>query len=191
MKKRLLIGLLFLGSVLGFPSPSHSETAAQIILTARTYLGDQSNSPTRQEFLDSTLLSFLNDGQREANATNWLLMSTYSFVLSAGTTEYALPSDFMATQRVIYKNSKIDQTSFNELDSNSIGWINVATGTPTKYYIDYYVNPPLIGFFPSPSAASTGTVTIYYVQNPTDLTLTTQIPWNGWPLLAPYHSALA
>lgn len=184
MKKLLFVSLLFLSSL------AHALTASQIIGTARTYIGDVSATPTRQQFSDATLLGFLNDGQREANAANWLLSSTYTFTLSGGTTEYVLPDDFMGTEFVLFKNVKIDQTSFNELNSNSIGW-KTSSGTPIKYYLDYHTRPTAIGFFPAPVATSTGTVIVYYVQQTADLTSTSDTPWAGWTMLTPYHSGLA
>ncbi len=188
MNKRICFFILLL---LGFVSSPKAETAAQIIATARVYLGDQSNSPTRQQFTDATLLSFLNDGQRESNSINWLLNSTYTFTLVAGTTFYTLPADFMATQRVVFKNRKMDQTSFNQLDADQPGWIGVSTGTPNLYYLNYFTTPVTIGFFPVPNTTNALPVQIYYVQQPVELTATTQIPWNGWNLLTPYHSGLA
>lgn len=184
MKKWIVLLSLFL-----LPLKAHALTAAQIISSARIYLGDNSNSPTRQQFTDANLLSFLNDGVREANAQNWILQSTYAFALSGGTTEYALPDNFVATQRVLFNNKKIDATSLNELDANSVGW-KTQNGTPIKYWLDYFVTPTNIGFYPAPVTSSTGPVIVYYVQQPTELTLTSQVPYNGWTMMTPYHSGL-
>lgn len=184
MKKYLLLALLLLGSV-----RCYALTASDIIARARVYLKDQSTVNTRQQFSDATMLSFLNDGQREANSIGWLLQSTTTISLTAGTTLYSLPSDFMATQFVLYKNMALPQTSLNQLNADNPGWFSAAAGTPIKYYV-YAGNPSRIGFYPAPTTAAASTVTVFYVQQPTELTTTSQTPFNSWPILTPYHSGL-
>lgn len=185
-KKLGLLGILLLGC----GRFSFALTAAQIISEARVFLKDQSTSENRQQFSDAQLLAFLNDGQREANVLTWVLQTSTTFTLSGGTTFYAMPTDFLATARVYYKNSKIDQTSYNQLDATSIGW-KTASGTPNSYYLDQNNVITYMGFYPAPATSSTGTVIVYYVQQPLELTVTTQVPWNGWNVLLPYHSSLA
>lgn len=184
------------GFVLIFLSGNvHATTllASDVLSRARVYLRDQSTSPNRQQFTDSTLLQFLSDGQREANAQNWLLQSCYNFSLIGGTTEYALPVDFMATLRVWYQAPggsylKLDQTSLDQLDAQSNGW-TVSQGPSTKYYIDR--TNYALGFYPAPTSTSTGPVTVCYIQQTSDVTTVTALPFNGDLLLQPYVSALA
>ncbi len=168
--------------------PSYALTASEIITQARVLLNDSSADTARQRFSDAQLLSFLNDGQREANIFTWVLRSSYTVTLTGGTTEYALPSDFLTTWRVTFSGSKLDQTSFNQLDADSLGW-QTSRGRPNKYYI-YLSSPAVIGFVPAPTTLSTGTVVIYYIQQPTEITSLSNSPWNAWPILAPYHSGL-
>jgi hypothetical protein len=195
MIKRLLLSLFFL---LGVTAPSRATTltASDVLTRARVYLRDQSTAANRQQFPDATLLQFLSDGQREANAQNWLIQSSYTFTLTLGTTEYAAPSDFMATMRVWYAPPgsgyiKLDQTSMDQLDSQTAGWTS-ATGQPTRYFLDRSTTTIYIGFFPAPSVAnSTGPVIVYYTQQTTDVTTTSAIPFNGNFIMQPYVSALA
>jgi hypothetical protein len=169
--------------------PAHALTAAEIITQARVLLNDSSADTARQRFSDAQLLSFINDGQREANIlSGWVLKSSYTVALVVGTTEYALPSDYLTTWRVTLDGKKLYQTNFNQLDADSIGW-NLARGKPSKYYT-YFKNTPVIGFQPAPTTASTGTAVIYYNQQPTEITSTSSSPWNGWIILSPYHSGL-
>lgn len=185
---RVLLGSLLL---LCFVSLSHGMTASDILTRARVNIKDQSTTVNnRQQFSDATLLTFLNDGQREANNFAWLLQDIYTFNLSSGTREYALPSDFLATDRVLYNNVKLQQTSLNELDSQSLGWLNATGTTPQKYYL-YRTTYTLMGFSPKPYGVFTSTtVTVYYIKQPIELTSTTDTPWNGWNTLVPYHTAL-
>lgn len=186
MKKRLLLTVLAILCVV----PSFGAlTAADILSRVRTNIKDQQTQSTRQTFSDSTLLSYLSDGVREANDFAWLLQTNYSFTLTGGTTEYSLPSDFVATQRVLFKNVKLDATSLNQLDANSAGWKTVS-GTPINYYI-YYTTSPVIGFFPAPTTSSTGTVNVFYVEQPNELTATSQTILNGWPIFQPYYGYFA
>lgn len=187
---RFLRRIIFVGAIVGFFAiPTHALTAAEIISRARLLINDTSADTTRQRFSDAQLLAYLNDGQREANAFSWVLRSSYTFSLTAGTQEYALPTNFLATWRVLLDNKKIDQTSLNELDANSVGWRTV-TGKPQKYYI-YLAQTTQIGFFPTPTSTSTGTVVVYLMHQPTELTATTQTPFDGWTVLYPYHSGLS
>ena len=196
MRKWILLVAALLGSLCS-PLRATTLTASDILTRARTYLRDQSTAPNRQQFPDATLLQFLSDGQREANAQNWLLVSSYTFVLVQGTTEYALPADFISTIRVWFQASgssalqKIDQTSFEQMDAQSVGWIG-ATGTPTRYYLDRSTASVNMAFWPAPSVTgSTGTVVAYYVPQTQDITVTSAIPFNGNLILQPYASALA
>ncbi len=181
----LLSAALFLAPLAGV----YALTASEIIDRARIMLRDTATDTTRQRYSDSQLLAWVNDGQREANSFAWILQSSFTITLAGGTTEYALPANFQASWRVLYKNKKLDQTSFNQLDAESLTWTTV-TGDVQKYYI-YLATSTWIGFYPAPVSASTGTATVYFLQQPDELTSTTETPWNGWLQLAPYHSALA
>lgn len=190
MKRSLVAFSLWIG-LLGV---SHAMTASEIISRARIYLKDQSTSASRQAFSDTVLLQYISDGQREANSYAWLLVQRYSITLTAGTTEYALPSDFMASQRLLYTKTgtstpiKLSQTSFNELDANSAGWMNTS-GIPRSYYI-YLTTAPVVGFVPAPGTSGAGTAQLDYVANTHDVTATTDTPLNGFAIFTPYHSGL-
>lgn len=188
--KRLLPFLLLLCCV----TSSFALTGSDILARARLMLRDTSSDSTRQRYSDTQLLNWLNDGQREANAQDFIVMSSFTFSLTSGTTEYALPSDFVATWRVTINNLKLDQTSWNEQDSNSTGWQKINPGTPINYYI-YMASNPTIGMIPCPSstyvAQSTPVVKMWYFQQTNDLTSTAQVPFNGWIQAYPYHSMLA
>ncbi len=180
---------LALGATAWLAFSAYALTASAVIDRARIYLRDNSSDTGRQRYSDAQLLGWLNDAQNEANSYGWVLRSSTTVTLVSGTTEYALPSDFMATWRVEYSRRKLDQTSINELDATSLGWKS-ASGVPQKYYL-YVSTATWIGFYPAPVSTSTGTVTIYYVSQPATLTATSETPFLGWPQLTPYHPALA
>ena len=193
--RRVLCSLVVLCAVVQM-SWATTLTASDVLARARVYLRDQSTAANRQQFSDTTLLQFLSDGMREANAQNWILQSSTTVTLILGTTEYAMPADFMATLRVWYQQPgqnymKLDQTSMDQLDSQNSGWTSTA-GPPTKYYLDKVQSTVLMGFYPAPSIAlSTGPVIIYYVQQTADCASTSCSVFNGNLVYQPYASALA
>ena len=194
--RRVLAGLFVLLAIVPGTSRATTLLASDVLSRARVYLRDQSTAANRQQFPDATLLQFLSDGLREANAQNWLYQSSYTFTMSAGTTEYAMPSDFMATMRVWFQPPgqsylKLDATSMDQLDAQSVGWTG-AIGTPTKYFLDKS-NPTTInlGFYPAPIGTSTGPVIVYYIQQSQDLTSTSSSLFNSNYVYQPYASALA
>lgn len=184
-----------------FPGLSWATTltAGDVLSRARVYLRDQSTSANRQQFPDATLLQFLSDGQREANAQNWLLVNIFKIALSTGVGEYVAPDDFIGTLRVWFTPPggtaiKIDQTSLEQLDAQSSNWAT-AQGVPTSYYIDRTGSSAssssvYIGVFP-PVETSTGTLNVFYIQNAKDVASTSAIPFNGQLVLQPYVSALS
>ncbi len=190
--KRFLVGLTLWVGVFGH---CYGMTAGDILTRARFYLKDQATSATRQTFTDANLLQYVSDGQREANGFAWLIQQRVSISLSAGTAEYPLPSDFIASLRAMYKKGsgttwfKMDQQSFNQLDADNVSWMSLSGGTPLHYYV-YMTTIPVIGIVPPPVAVSTGTVQIDYVASTRDVTSTSDTPFNGFALLTPYHSSL-
>jgi hypothetical protein len=189
--------LLVLALIIGGTSPSHAVLlASDLIARARTLVKDSATQANRQQFSDTQYLYWASDGQREANAQNWILQSSYTFTLIGGTTEYPMPYDFMFPNRIWYQQpgqpfTKLPASSMNDLDARSPGWINVQ-GTPISYYIDMSTGTVYLGFYPAPTTASTGPVIVYYVQSTLDLTAANEsaIPLNTWNALQPYVSAL-
>lgn len=168
---------------------SNALTAAEIITRARLLLRDSSSDTTRQRFSDAQLLNLLNDAQREMNSLAMVQKASFTFTLTGGTTEYPLPTDFLTAWRVLHKDRKMEQTSFDAEDAQSEAWMT-ASGTPQRYYI-YAATTPVIGFIPAPTTVSTGTAVVYYIQQTTDMTADTETPFSGWVQAIPYHSALA
>lgn len=184
--RKILICLSLCAGLSGF---ANALVASDIDTRARLYLKDQSVIANRQQFSDASLLQLITDGQREANATLWLMMSSTTITLLPNTTEYALPADFMFTYRVTLNGQKITMTSFDALDNSSLGW-PTGQGLPTQYFIDPYTPAQMIGFVPAPVAGSTGTVVIQYGQNTPDVTSLSQTLFSGWVPLASYQQGL-
>jgi len=187
MKSRLKHYFVILVFLLA--SPSYGMTVAEILSRVRVNLKDQSVATDRQQFNDTSLIQYLNDGQREANVLAWLLQDIYTITLVSGTREYNLPADFLSTSRVLHNNLKLEQTSLDQLDADSKGWLAATGATPQKYYL-YRSTYTLMGFHPKPTSPTVTSVVVYYIKQPVEITATTETPWNGWNTLTPYHSAL-
>lgn len=181
--------ILAMGLLFTIVSPSHGMTAAEILTRVRINIADQATAGNRQSFSDADLLAYMNDGQREANILAWLLQDRINLTLVSGTTEYALPADFLSTDRVLFNGAKLTQTSLNELDANTPAWTTTSGATPQKYYL-YRTTTTVLGFYPAPRSPTYTNITVYYVKQPAELTSTSQTPWNGWSSLTPYHTAL-
>lgn len=193
--KQLLLSLLL---AWGLSAPSHAVLQASDVLSrARTFIKDQSTVNNRQYFTDAVLLQFASDGQREANAQNWLLQSSFTITLIAGQSEYAVPADFMFVNRAWYQVpsgqpwQKLPASSYNDMDARYPGWQSANGGPPLVYFIDQSSQAVYFGVYPAPAASSTGTITVQYLQSVSDLSSTSQTPFNGWLVMQPYVSALS
>ena len=188
MKRRFKLLITF-GLLFYAVSPSYSMTTAEILARVRVNIKDQSTIYNRQRFTDATLINFLNDGQREGNILAWLLQDRITLPIVSGTQEYNLPADFLATDRVLFNNVKLDQTSLSKLDTDTVGWAAATGAVPQKYYL-YRATSTILGLVPKPLNPTILTLTVYYIKQPLEITSTSQTPWNGWNSLTPYHSAL-
>jgi hypothetical protein len=201
--KRLLIALciLWAGS-----SAQAVLLTSDLIARARTLVKDSASQSNRQQFSDAQYLAWASDGQREANAQNWLLQTSFQLNLvptPPSLFEFNMPTDFLFPIRVWYQQpgqpfTKLPATSLDDLDARTPGWTQVQ-GVPISYFVDMGQNVPpgvntpiAMGFYPSPITSSTGPVIIYYVQSTVDLTVANEsaMPFNGRYFLQPYVSAL-
>lgn len=165
-----------------------SETLSQLLSDTRVLVLDAASS-TRQRFSDTQITELINQGQREAVASNHCLSQNTVFQLVPGTTYYSLPSNYLAIERVTVGSLYIPAKSVAGLDGSSRGW-EVASGHPTYYFINFS-SRGLVGFAPWPAtAADTDTVKVEYDIQPTDLVNSTDLPYNGISELQDYHHIL-
>ena len=107
----------------------------------------------------------------------------------SGTQEYTKPSTCMRLTRVLFDSKKIYNIPISELDGMSAAgaishpWTD-DSGTPTHYYerIDK------IGLYPNPDSAET--ITLEYIYSPTDLSTSTDIPFDSVTYLYDYHNLI-
>lgn len=187
MKKWLLPLALALAPSSAFAT---TENLTQLISDARS-LDLDAASLVRQKFSDTQVTNFLNNGQRLAMSVSNCLVKSVNITLSAGTTYYSLPSDFVSVDRVWRVTSgAMLEMSPAALDGRSRGW-NEISGTPTYYFIDFSTRTN-IGFTPFPAASSdTDTYTVSYNARAADLVNGSDTPFNGVTELTDYQWALA
>lgn len=179
---KIILAILLLWVV-----PCRALTLSQLLSRTRIFIRD--NEPTRQEFTDSQLTDFVNDGARDlVNKLKPVEVRT-SFNLVAATTFYTLPSDFLAVTRCVLDGRRLVENTLQGLDAPG-GDFTVDKGKPVEYVVRFTTNP-VIGFHPAPTTGSTGTVTLDYNPLPVDMSAGTDTPLLAWNQLKGYHVLLA
>jgi len=192
MKKIIFSFLLILSVItVGF-----SATLSQLRDDIRSQLKDNNPTETNRRWSD-TLLNFrINQIQTNISEETRCLIARISTHTIANQREYAFPSDMIAPIRLAYHihgstppaYKKLEFYIIGGLDNENANWENLSAGLPTKYYEfgDKY------GLHPKPSAVYTSTyaVQIDYYQRAADMTADSDIPFNGYVLLYPFHKIL-
>lgn len=171
--KKLLISLFLLFSPLSLRALTVSVLRSNI----RTIIKDAGD---HNRYQDAQLLDLLNEGQRDVSNLTWLVSNSTSFSLVSGTTYYSLPTDIVEITRVTREYKLLNETTFSKADSDSAGssWETLG-GIPIDYFQDS-TQPDKIGIKPFPNnSSSTGTIRVQYISQPTELVLSSDIPFNG------------
>lgn len=123
------------------------------------------NEESTTFFEDDDFVDWADEAQKYfVRQTRYLEGSSHTSTVS-GQANYALPSDFLALQRLKYDGKKIDRISFLEIDELNLDEAD-HSGTPTGYYI---MNGQLY-LFPIPN--SVATMRLYYYKIPVTLDVT-------------------
>lgn len=133
---------------------------------------------------DSQLTQFVNDAYHELGGI-YPIQESAAISTAANTQEYSLPADFRRALFVKDSSKTLGYITPERLAR--LGSQISATGAPTNYYIlgvDKSDGNQKIGLVPIPSAV--GSVTLYYVAAPTDLSAGTDVP----KLPSVYHQLL-
>jgi len=187
MKRRVLfLGLLLLSSnVFGL-------TLLQIRDAVRLRIKDVGISSQRQRFTDAQLNEFINQTHRDVVNVTWAVKRSTTIVLVANTTFYAMPTDFITADRLVFDNRNFEEESVQGLDSrfNNADW-RTTDGAPEIYFRDEQ-RPDDIGFYPFPddSGNSTGTVVLGYFAIAPDLSSDSDEPFDSINRLQQYSDLL-
>lgn len=197
--KRMIRWFLLISTLFLLASISHALTLQDIIDQVRPNIQDNATDSTLFRYTDSYLTTLANQGQREINNLTWCTQISTTVTLLANTSYYNLPTDYITDKIVIVTDSNGTTTPMTEWTESKVyqndpDFEHNGTETPDRYFISYPTvgNTSMrIGFLPVPGATSTGTVKIFYVAKPADLSATTDIPFNGISTLTQYHDALS
>lgn len=182
----------------------YALTLSQLRTEIRRNIRDTGSTSADQRYSDSVLLSYINEAQREIVNVTWLLEKTTEYALSSRTTYYALPNDTINVIQVKFTNPgnaryviDLDETSKSKLKSEMPNWEMIG-GSPVQYLVDQgtfssiaSAIPLRISYIPIPTNLSTGTVKLWYYNQPTDLASDSDIPFDGKQHLVPYHMTIA
>lgn len=193
MKKLLLLSLLFLA---GWAAPARALTLADIRTQIRRNVRQTASDGGR--YTDAMINDWINEGQREIVNLTWCVEMSTSYVLSAGTTYYSLPTNFLGAKLVTFTDRhgltiEMDESSFHKIYQQESDFEASSTGPPDHYFIRHPGTAGTtlqIAYIPVPTTTSTGTVKMWYAYFPADLSADSSVPFDGFNHLKPYHYAL-
>ncbi len=197
MKKINILVLLFGVFIVSQPKCGFALTLSDIQTEIRRNIRDTATDSSLQKYTDAVLLNLINEAQREVINITWAIHNSTSLTLSASTTFYDLPTDLIAPIRVIFTRNgrtyELDETTIKVLDDDNANWQNSSKGQPIEYYIrlsTQAADPLEIAYIPIPPNTSTGTIFMDYFMQSTDLSAGTDVPFEGFRHLYPYHFTL-
>jgi hypothetical protein len=168
-----------------------SVTLDTVTVRVRELLDDSYTATNTVRYSSATIYSLINTAQRIV-AINTLCIETYATqTLTAGTTEYLLPSNCLAVSRVTMNsfdtngNMYLPQKTVFGMDYDAKTW-DVSRSTPTAYFL----RNRYMGFYPAPKYG-TAKVTLWYYKIPTIMTTGSSFVYDGNVLLETYWETLA
>lgn len=186
MRKLFFLGFILLGS------NAFALDLSGIRDAVRLRIKDVGVSGQRQRFSNTQIDELINQTQRDVVNITWSVKASTTIVLSTGTTSYAMPSNFITVDRLVFENRNLEEVSIAGLDSrfNNADWRSTG-GVPEVYYRDTKL-PDEIGFYPWPAddSTSTGTIVIDYFAIATDLSADSDEPFNSINRLQQYSDLM-
>ena len=150
------------------------------------------NDPDQTKFAGKYTQA-INLAQQQFSFDAKCCFTEVSYTVVSATAAYSLPTDFWLEKKVTLNGIRLAPTSREtlEFDSGELAW-NTLNGTPTQYLIDPEESEKNIVLVPIPGDGDAGhslVLTYYFI--PTDLSAGTDVPFNSYSLLGPYHVAIA
>lgn len=152
------------------PAEEFSYLGTDLASRVRSQFGDTSGA----QLADSSILNWLNDGQREIVNSNPILRATKVTDVVSGQSDYSFPNDKVLLIEAIY------------IDGYPI--TNVSAQAAREYIVSYdpkkalnaerpdvwYERAGIITFFPVPNRSIINGLKLEYIKNPTALTSLSQ-----------------
>ncbi len=192
MKKAIFLSLFLLHGL------AHAVTLGSIKTLVRYNIRDTAEESERQRYSDTVLENIINEVQKDVNNQTWAVESSTSYALTANTTYYAMPSDYVAVKRAVFINSSSVTRQLEEKSEKGVldtsPNFEGTSGTPSAYMLSQTKSgapSTRITYLPVPtSTAQLGTVRVDYVSQPYDLSDDSDSPFNGAVQLVPYHQTI-
>lgn len=201
VKKRFSIVLAVFASFLLACAQVHALNLSEIRNQIRIAVRDNPSDTSRYRYSDSTLLNWINEGQRECVNATWLAEKSTSYVLTAQTSYYNLPTNFLAMTQAYFRETsnqiiELEEYSQKALYDTQPDWEKQA-GSPAYYWVSQATNPSAsnlttqrVSFIPVPTLTSTGTVILWFNHQVADLSSDSDVPFDGRRQLTTYHAAI-
>jgi len=158
----------------------------------RSIIDDPNTTSGTVRYSSATIHSLINVGQRIMAVNTMSIKSYATQSLTINTTEYLMPSDCIAIDRITLtkpdgKGPKvIPQSTVFHLDVDKGKEWSIKTSTPTAYYI----RNRHIGMYPYPNG-SNFTLTVWYTKLPAYMTAESDYVFDGYNQMEIHWNALA
>jgi len=200
MKKNVLIMVFVAFSIGLLKSNSYSTTFYEItrstignttLSTIRTLvrreIDDPTNSYGTNTYSNSYLDDYINISHRDIVYNTQCLHAKATGYLVAGTTEYDLPTNLIAIERVRYNDDILPEKDIYAFDEDNSSWFTADVSSPTAYYKFEGIHK--IGFYPCPKYSG-GLTTLWYTKYPDILDDDTDEIFDSDPKLEPFRRAI-
>jgi hypothetical protein len=202
--KKLIIAcfIVFLPYAFREEANANGLTLDDIISETRILIQDNSSSTTEQFFSSTTLIRRANYIQDDMCSKTDAIIRREFITTSTGTRDYPItttPKPLKIMNAYYEDNAstgtyrKIDYTTTERMDLDYSNWENLAAGRPLEWYqlfISTWATSEIrIGVRPSPTGTNVGSnkLRIDVSHLPTQMTSSTDIPFNDNPRLYSYH----
>jgi hypothetical protein len=150
---------------------------------------------TRQRYSDTIVKDLLNEAQKQAVSVTWCLDKSTTITVVNGTSDYSAPSDFLAPIQIVFLSPSGTRSDLELMTREKVYGLDpdweTTSGSVSGYW--YRNNSTLqtsqiITLYDKPN--STGTLTVQYYNSGTDLSGSSDVPFDGYLHLYTFHPML-
>lgn len=197
MKRYAIISLVvLLGISPLFGLITHNQGGLETEI--RQQMNDTSSDTSLQRWSETVLDARINDAQTDIDERVRPVRKNAVISTTIGISTYALPTDWLDTNRVVYdtdgsstttKYVPIQYKTLLQMDRDSSGWESTSSGTPNAYFYD----ADYIYVYPAPGlkyCGDYGSLKIWYSVYSATMSADTDVPFNGYRNLYQYHKII-
>ena len=143
-----------------------TKLVSDVVTDIRRTFGDEA----AVQVTDADIIRWVNSAQREILISNKILRSVGTTDVTAGQSEYTLvPLKIVSIQSIHYLGRKLEYRSFNEAEEyvQRQDPLKLVTNSP----IMWFEWGGTVNLYPVPDVTTVGGLTVYYIGEPTTLTL--------------------